>query len=144
VRFNPGPLRESTISGHVFRFAMGGAVTVGTGLIAEKWGPAIGGLFLALPAILSIGIALIVRLQNRKAGPAARGDRARRAAVLETTGTSAGGLGLVAFALVCWSRLSRWPAWLALATATAVWSGIALLAWIARKSHRSAVARNAP
>jgi hypothetical protein len=69
---------------------MGGAVTVGTGLIAEKWGPAIGGLFLALPAILSIGIALIVRLQNRKAGPGARGDRARRAAVLETTGTSAG------------------------------------------------------
>lgn len=136
IRFNPAPLKESTLAGHAFRFAMGGAVTVGTGLVAQTWGAAVGGLFLALPAILPAGIALIVRLQNRKAGRAARGNRGRRAAVLEATGASAGALGLVAFALVGWSRFGHWPAWLALATATAAWCAVALLVWIVRKSHR--------
>ena len=133
IRFDPGPLRESRLSGHALRFAIGGAVTVATGLVAKAFGPVVGGLFLALPAILPAGIALLVRVQNRKAGPGTRGDRARRAAVVEATGASAGALGLVAFALVGWARFGRWPAWLTLAVATAAWSAVAGLAWVIRK-----------
>jgi hypothetical protein len=48
----------------------------------------VGGLLLALPAILPIGVALVAKLQTRKAGRGARGDRGRRAAVIEATGAS--------------------------------------------------------
>jgi len=137
IRFTPGPLRESHLSGHALRFAMGGAVTAGTGLVAKAWGPVVGGVFLALPAILPAGIALLAKLQNRKAGPGARGDRARRAAVIETTGASAGALGLVAFALACWARFGRWPAWLTLIAATAAWAAVAWVSWMVRKRRRS-------
>jgi hypothetical protein len=133
IRFDAGPLKESHLSGHALRFAMGGAVTVGTGLVAKAFGPVVGGLFLALPAILPAGIALLVRVQNRKAGPGAHGDRARRATVIEATGASAGALGLVAFALVGWNRFGRWPAWLTLIMATAAWSAVTGLAWVIRK-----------
>jgi hypothetical protein len=137
IRFDPRPLKESHFSGHALRFAMGGAVTVATGLVAKGWGPVVGGLFLALPAILPSGIALLARLHNRQAGPGARGDRARRAAVLEATGASAGALGLVAFALVGWASFGRWPAWLTLTVATAAWCAVAWLAWMALKTRRS-------
>jgi hypothetical protein len=33
------------------RFALGGAVTVFTGLVSDRYGASIGGLFLAVPAI---------------------------------------------------------------------------------------------
>jgi hypothetical protein len=135
IRFDPGPLKESHFSGHAFRFAVGGAITVATGLVAKAFGPVVGGLFLALPAILPAGIALLARLQNRKAGPGARGDRARRATVIEATGASAGALGLVAFALVGWAGFGRWPAWLTLLAATAAWCGVAGLAWVIRKAR---------
>src|SRR6185312_4032849 len=56
IRLDPGPLKESHLSGHAIRFAVGGVVTVATGVIAKAFGPVVGGLFLALPAILPAGI----------------------------------------------------------------------------------------
>jgi hypothetical protein len=135
IRFDPSPIKAGRVSGHILRFVLGGAVTVCTGLIAKVWGPKVGGLFLALPAILPTGIALIVKLQNEKAGPGAHGDRARRAAVLETFGASIGGLGMVAFSIVAWRLLPRWPGWLALLVATAAWAAVASVAWFARKAR---------
>src|SRR4051794_35460110 len=38
IRFDPGPLKESHFSGHALRFALGGAVTVATGLVAKAFG----------------------------------------------------------------------------------------------------------
>jgi hypothetical protein len=137
LRFDPGPIKESPASGHLFRFAMGGAVTTCTGLLAKAAGPKVGGLFLALPAILPTGIAFMVKLQNKKVGPGARGDRARRAAVIETTGASAGGIGMIAFALIAWQFFDRWPVWLTLAVAIAGWAVTALVAWTVRKTRRA-------
>lgn len=136
IRFDPTPLKESRPSGHALRFAIGGAVTAATGGVAKLWGPKVGGLLLALPAILPIGVALIAKLQNRKAGPGARGDRGRRAAVVEATGASAAAIGLIGFAVVAWRLLIRWPSWLALAMATTAWVGITLIVWLARKTPR--------
>lgn len=136
IRFDPGPIKESAASGHLFRFAMGGAVTTCTGLLAKAAGPKAGGLFLALPAILPTGIAFMVQRQNKKVGPGARGDRARRAAVIETTGASAGGIGMIAFALIAWQFFDRWPVWLTLAVAIAGWAVTALVAWTVRKTRR--------
>ena len=115
---------------------MGGAVTTCTGFLAKAAGPKVGGLFLALPAILPTGIAFIAKLQNKKVGPGARGDRARRAAVIETTGASAGGMGMIAFALVAWQLFERWPVWLTLVVAVVVWAVTALGAWAVRTNPR--------
>jgi hypothetical protein len=136
IRFDPAPVKESRASGHALRFGMGGAVTVCTALIAQAWGPKIGGLSLALPAILPTGIALIAKLQNEKVGPGARGDRARRAAVVEAAGASIAGLGLIVFALVVWRSVVHWPASITLPVATAAWAAVALIAWFARKARR--------
>jgi uncharacterized membrane protein (GlpM family) len=131
IRFDLQALKHSQGRGHALRFAVGGAVTAATGLVAKAAGPRIGGLLLAFPAILPIGIALIARLQAREVGPG-RGDRARRAAVLETTGASAAAMGLLAFALIAWSRFDRWPSWLTLAAATIAWAVVAFVAWAVR------------
>jgi hypothetical protein len=48
------------------RFLLGGSVTVATGLIAAHFGPVIGGLFLAFPAILPAGATLIEKHERDK------------------------------------------------------------------------------
>jgi hypothetical protein len=134
IRVDLTPIKESRVSGHLLRFGVGGSVTVCAALVAKGWGPRLGGLTLAMPAILPIGLTLIAKLQNEQIGPAARGERARRAALIEVTGASIGGLGLVAFAVLGWRLLGRWPAWLALSLATVAWATVASVGWLARKA----------
>jgi hypothetical protein len=134
IKVDAGPLRESSWSGHVLRFAIGGLVTVAVGLFTKVTSPKAGGLMLAIPSIMPLGIALMVRLQNKKAGPGARGDRGRHAAVLEATGAACGTIGLLAFAVVAWQMLPRTAAWIALPAATLAWAAVAAGVWLARKS----------
>ena len=51
VRFSISSLKDSRWYEYVIRFALGGIATVLTGLISSRFGPAVGGLFLALPAV---------------------------------------------------------------------------------------------
>ena len=51
VKLNPAALSETKPREYAMRFLFGGLVTVATGIIAEKFGPTVGGLFLAFPAI---------------------------------------------------------------------------------------------
>ena len=51
VRLNPSALRETRWYEYLIRFALGGAITVIAGYIAARFGPIVGGLFLAFPAI---------------------------------------------------------------------------------------------
>jgi hypothetical protein len=44
-------LQKTRFGEYAIRFVFGGAVTVATGVIAKKFGPVVGGLFLAFPAI---------------------------------------------------------------------------------------------
>ena len=135
IRFDASALRESSWVGHVLRFSIGGLVTAAIGLFTKATGPKAGGLLLAVPSIMPLGIALMVRLQNRKAGPDSRGDRGRHAAVLEATGASVGTLGLLAFAIVVWLVLPRASAWIALPAATLAWAAVAAGTWYLRKSR---------
>ena len=100
------------------RFLFGGAVTLGTGIIAHAWGPEIGGLFLAFPAILPASLTLVKRHDG--CPPVVAGSR----------GACLGAVGLLGFALVA-SALARnaCPAALTLATATAAWAAIAVTLW---------------
>jgi hypothetical protein len=44
---------------YALRFAFGGSITVAAGLVAKKWGPGVGGLFLAFPAIFPASATLV-------------------------------------------------------------------------------------
>jgi len=115
----------------VLRFLFGGFVTVVAGLIAEKFGPKIGGLFLAFPAILPASITLVQKhtmRQQRKHGTRSR-MRARKAAALDSFGAALGGVGLLTFALTTWQLLPHTPPWLALLVASIGWAASAFLVW---------------
>jgi hypothetical protein len=59
IRFSPSSLKEGRWYEYVVRFALGGAATVFTGLVSSRYGAAVGGLFLALPAIFCASATLI-------------------------------------------------------------------------------------
>jgi hypothetical protein len=134
VQLNPSALRETHWYEYLIRFALGGAVTVVAGLIAARFGPVVGGLFLAFPAIFPASATLIekhVRRHKEKAGLSGV-RRGREAAALDAAGAALGSLGLAAFALVIWLLIERSPA-LALVLATPAWLTVAVLAWTVRR-----------
>jgi MFS family permease len=119
----------------VLRFVLGGAVTACTGLVAQHWGPLIGGLFLAFPAIFPASATLIAqheREKKRRAGMECR-RRGRKAAALEAAGAVLGGYGLIAFALVVWLALPRFAVSWTLAFAGAAWLAVAVSLWWVRE-----------
>ena len=121
----------------VLRFVLGGTVTLGTGLVAQHWGPLIGGLFLSFPAIFPASATLLEKHQTEKklkAGIRCR-RRGRKAAALDAAGAVLGGYGLVAFACVAWLTLPEVAAIWALSAAALAWLGIAVsLWWVRRRS----------
>jgi hypothetical protein len=76
IQFKPSALRQTRWYEYLVRFGLGGAMTVVAGLIAARFGPVIGGLFLAFAAIFPASATLIEKhIQERmeKAGlPGAR------------------------------------------------------------------------
>jgi uncharacterized protein DUF3147 len=51
---------------YVVRFLFGGLITAVAGIIAKKFGPGIGGLFLAFPAIFLASVTLIEKHEKEK------------------------------------------------------------------------------
>jgi len=137
-------LRRTAWWEFLVRFVFGGLVTVAAGLVARRWGPIVGGLFLAFPGIFPAGVTLVERheaMRKRKHGLRGSG-RGRAVAALVAAGASLGGFGLVAFALAAWKLLPIVPAWAALATAAILWLGVSVAAWVIR-SHLRAGATHA-
>ena len=134
VQFKPSALGQTRWYEYLVRFLLGGAMTVVAGLIAARFGPVIGGLFLAFPAIFPASATLIekhVRERKEKAGlPGAR--RGKEAAALDAAGAALGSFGLGAFGLVIWLMIVQSPAG-ALALAAASWLAVAVLGWQARR-----------
>ena len=134
VQLNLSALRETRWYEYLIRFALGGAMTVIAGIIADRFGPIVGGLFLAFPAIFPASATLIekhVREQKERVGLSGT-RRGREAAALDAAGATLGSFGLAAFALIIWLLIERAPA-SALALATAVWLAVAVLAWMSRR-----------
>lgn len=129
-------LRETKPRELIIRFFAGGIITALTGIIAKHFGPGVGGLFLAFPAILPASITLInkhERERKEKAGlQGAR--RGIEAASADAAGAAIGSIALFVFALLVWQLLPRLRPWLVLTTITVVWFLIAGLAWRIRKA----------
>ena len=137
IRFHPSALRDIRWYQYAVRFALGGAMTAIAGFIAARYGPVIGGLFLAFPAIFPASATLIekhVRERKEKAGLSGA-RRGREAAALDAAGAVLGSIGLAAFAVVIWLGIER-SAPLALPLATAVWLVVAIAAWLVRRRLR--------
>src|SRR5690349_7819104 len=88
----------------LIRFIFGGLVTVLAGWVAKRYGPVVGGLFLAFPGIFPASVTLVARhVQSEKEDRGEPGKiRGIKAAGVEAVGAQIGSVGLLAFAAVIW------------------------------------------
>ena len=107
------------------------------GLVAKRFGPEIGGLFLAFPVIFPAGASMVEAHEKRhKACVGLDGSRRGRVvASLDATGAALGCFGLAGFALVCWFCLPRMSTAIVFLLATLAWLVLAVTAWLLRKSR---------
>jgi hypothetical protein len=137
IKVDFSALRRIEWHEYVIRFALGGLITVATGLIAKAVGPISGGLFLALPAIFPASATLLEKHENEKKARAgiAFTLRGRLAAALDARGATMGAIAMVAFAAVCWRMLPQANLAVGLGSALAVWLMLAAFLWYVRKRH---------
>ena len=128
-------LGETNWHEYVVRFVFGGLITAMTGAIAAKWGPVIGGLFLAFPAIFPASATLVERHERkRKERHGLNGTiRGRQAAALDAAGAVMGSVGLIAFGAIVWRVAPRLPGWMMLSAATVAWAVLSVIMWLIRK-----------
>jgi len=138
INVDPSGLKETKWHEYALRFVAGGIITVLAGLIARKWGPGIGGLFLAFPAIFPASATLIEKHERqRKQKEGLHGqERGTDAAAIDALGAAMGSVGLVAFAGICWWLIPRYPAPVSLGCATVTWLLISFSVWIIRQRRR--------
>lgn len=125
-------LRDTKVHEHFARFVFGGSCTAVAGLIAKHYGPGVGGLFLAFPAIFPAGLTLIAKHEKEQKAEIGRdgANRSRAAASLDSKGAVFGCVGLLGFALVIWIGLRNEDGPLAvIAAATAIWLIISCGLW---------------
>lgn len=121
----PAALRKSRPWELAVRFAFGGLVTVLAGLVTRHWGPVIGGLLLAFPAILPASLTLVKEHDGKaKAIDDARGGRL-------------GSIGLIAFAATVWLASATWRPAAVLIVATLAWTLVNGTGWALRYGGRN-------
>lgn len=123
VRIELASLRKTSWSDYAIRFVFGGLITAVAGLIASKYGPVVGGLFLAFPAILPASMTLVEKHDGK------------RKAQADTKGSAVGAVGLLAFGAVVWLLAGRLPAWLVLGLALLAWLCAAVGLWVALRDR---------
>lgn len=135
IKADISALQEANWREYGIRFFFGGLMTVIAGLIAKHYGPALGGLFLAFPAIAPAAATMIdqhVKKEKQQAGFEGH-IRGRQTAALDMFGTAWGSVGLFAFGVVVWRMGPGHNTCMVLATATAVWVAGALSTWELRR-----------
>jgi hypothetical protein len=145
IHVNPAALRRTEWSEYAIRFIFGGLITAATGIVAKKFGPEIGGLFLAFPAIFPATATLIEKNEKqKKQRKGLRGtQRGRMAAGLDAAGAAMGSVGLLTFALFGWKFLPGHSSRMVLTAATIAWSLVAVLVWGAMEKLRAIQRRHA-
>jgi hypothetical protein len=121
----------------LLRFVLGGLVTAVAGILAKKFGPSFGGLFLAFPAILASSVTLVQKHERkRKQQKGMNGAiRARQAAGADAAGAAMGSIALIGFAIWVWKLLPAHNPGLVITIATLVWAGISSALWFVWKKN---------
>ena len=132
VKASRSALKQTKWYEYATRFLIGGGITVIAGLIAKKFGPTVGGLFLAFPAIFPASATLIEKHEKQKKERAGKraGHRGQDAAALDAAGAARGNIGLIAFAVLVWFSLPRFPTWAVLAGSALAWLVVSISIWI--------------
>ena len=121
IAVDPAKIKQAKPREYALRFAFGGTITFLTGLIAHFYGPLVGGLFLAFPAILPASVTLLQKHEDHtEAGT-------------DALGAVFGSIGLLAFGLVIWLLAERLPAWLVITLAAVLWFVSSALLWVIAK-----------
>jgi Protein of unknown function (DUF3147) len=136
IRIGFGGMRRPQPGEYLLRFLFGGSVTVAAGFLASRYGPLVGGLFLAFPAIFPASVTLLAKHENRRR--AKRGldgsSRGRRVAAVDACGAALGSFGLLLFAATLRILLPVAGPVPAFASATVAWfAGAFGLWWVRRK-----------
>jgi uncharacterized membrane protein (GlpM family) len=113
-----GALKNAKPGALAIRFLFGGLVTVAAGLLAKQYGPAVGGVALAFPALLPAALTMV------------NDDEGRARAVEEARGARLGALALAGFAMTAtWSLRAGLSPVVTLTLATAAWLVSAVVMW---------------
>lgn len=112
------------------------------GVMAKNFGPAVGGLFLAFPAIFPASATMIENHEKRnKAKHGMDGaNRGRMAASIDALGAALGCVGLVGFAMVLWIELPAHNPLMIVSIATLTWAVLVFALWASRKGGSGRVA----
>ncbi|TYL77175.1 DUF3147 family protein [Bradyrhizobium cytisi] len=137
VKLSSSSLKQTRWYEYSVRFLLGGLATVFAGVVSTRYGVAVGGLFLALPAIFCASATLIESHERRakeKAGLSGR-RRGQQAAALDAAGAGLGSLGLAAFAATFYALVAANVTG-AFAAAILVWAAVSVSAWWLRRKLR--------
>jgi hypothetical protein len=131
VKADFSSLRQTRWHEYLTRFLIGGGITAVAGIIAQKFGPVVAGLFLAFPAIFPASATLIDKHEKEKKRRAGMnpGRRGRSAAALDAEGAAMGAVAMAIFALLVWCFLPNHQTWLVLSVAIFVWFLISATIW---------------
>ncbi|HEX3775221.1 MAG TPA: DUF3147 family protein [Polyangiaceae bacterium] len=114
--FDSDSFLQTTIGEYLLRFGFGGAISVVAFYVGHRFGPELGGLLLAFPALLPASLTLEDE------------HEARSAAVMHARGAVPGAIGLSLFALVVvWVTAEHLA--FALGAATLVWLVSSVALW---------------
>src|SRR5256885_5587461 len=102
IRINPEVLGQTKWHEYAVRFLFGGLITAAAGIIAKKFGPEVGGLFLAFPAIFPASATLIEKHEKQKKERLGLNGtkRAAEAVSADAAGAAVGGVWLAIFSFV--------------------------------------------
>jgi hypothetical protein len=123
-RFDIRELRQTSVRQYALRFFFGGTVSVIASLIATRWGPTLGGLFLAFPAVLPASLILI------------KDEDGRRAAADDAYGARMGAIALLIFAAAIWFGARRWSAVGLISSALILWLATSVTLWWAMTTRK--------
>lgn len=113
-KFNPDELGAHRLRDYVIRFCFGAGIALVAGLIGMKFGPKLGGVFLAFPAILPASLTLIEQNEGRE-----------RAAI-DSIGAALGAIAMIAFAVLVSLSVVRLGPVVALGIALVIWLMVAV------------------
>jgi uncharacterized protein DUF3147 len=135
IEFDLSALHEIRWYQYAVRFLFGGLITAMAGVIAKEFGPVVGGLFLAFPAIFPASATLIEKHEKERKQEHGLNGTVRAAEVVSTdaAGAAIGSLGLVVFAVVVWRLIPNHSTGWALGAATFAWLAVSALLWDLRK-----------
>jgi Protein of unknown function (DUF3147) len=136
VRIDTSVLSQTKAHEYLIRFFFGGLITAFAGIIAKEFGPVIGGLFLAFPAVFPASATLVEKHEmQKKENHGLHGTvRGMQAASIEAAGSAIGSVGLAVFALVVWKFVDGNSHWIVVLAGTLSWLTVSVLLWHLRKS----------